>query len=166
MTAAWVTVAVLLLGVPLAAWWLGGRRFWSRLRLGRERDPWGDVVRRHRLSPGESARLSREVPKGTRYDDGRLRAAAVDLAQLELGQGLLPAGASRTRRVVVVLFFLWVVAVLGWIVHLVASGRPGDVNWLTFAIWAAVFGWLVARRRRLRRTVELNQPAGSDRAAD
>ena len=162
MTAAWLTIAVLLLGVPLAAWWLGGRRFWSRLRLGRERDPWGDVVRRHRLTPGESAQLSRDVPKGTRYDEDRLRAAAVDLAQLELGQGLLPAGASRTRRVLVVLAFCWILAVLGRITYLLADGRPEDVNWVSVLIWIGLFAWFGRRRRGLRRTMELNSRLAAD----
>jgi hypothetical protein len=31
VTGAWVAVGLLLLGLPLLAWWVGGRRFWARL---------------------------------------------------------------------------------------------------------------------------------------
>ncbi|TQN42959.1 hypothetical protein FHU33_2378 [Blastococcus colisei] len=156
MTAAWLTIALLLVGAPLLAWWLGGRTFWARLRPGRDPDPWGDVVRRHRLSAGEAARLGREVARGVRFDDERQRAAAVDLAGLLLGQGLFPDGASRTQRVLVVVLVLWLTAVLARVVFLLVSGRPQDVNWVTVLIWAGAILWHRTRRRGLRRTIALN----------
>jgi hypothetical protein len=156
VTAAWVTIALLAVGAPLVAWWLGGRRFWERLRPGREPDPWGDVLRRHGLSAGEAARLAREVTRGRRFDDERERRAAVDLARLQLGQGLFTDGASSTRRLLVVALFLWLIAVLGRAVHLVVSGRPEDVNWVFVLIWSGFLVWDQARRRGLRRTIALN----------
>ena len=58
MTGAWVAVVVLLLGLPLLAWRVGGRRFWGRLR-GRDRpDLYRELVLRHRLRPGEVAEVS------------------------------------------------------------------------------------------------------------
>jgi hypothetical protein len=166
VTAAWVTIAVLLVGVPVAAWWLGGRRFWSRLKPGADPDPYGDLVRRYGLSPAEAARLSAEVARGIGYDDDRLRRAALDMARTQLEQRLIPEGASRTHRVVVIVFFVWVTAVLGRLAYLVASGRPEDVNWGTVAVWVTLLAWLAYRRRGLRTTVELNRPAAADRAAD
>jgi hypothetical protein len=166
VTAAWVTIAVLLVGVPAAAWWLGGRRFWSRLKPGADPDPYGDVIRRHGLTPVEAVRLTAEVPRGTAYDDHRLRAAALDMARTQLEHRLIPEGASRTHRVLVIAFFVWVTGVLGRIVYLVAAGRPEDVNWGIVAVWVTVLAWTAHRRRGLRRTVELNQPTTSDRAAD
>lgn len=163
MTAAWVTIAVLVLGVPLAAVWLGGRRFWSRLRPGREPDPYGDLVRHHGLTPAEAVRLSREVPQGTRYDDDRLRRAAIDMAEMQLGQGLFPEGASRTQRVLVVLLFLWITAVVGRVVFLVVAGRPEDVNWFSGLLWASLLVWHLHRRRGLRRTIARNEPTAPDR---
>jgi hypothetical protein len=57
MTAAWVTIAVLVLAVPVLAFWLGGRRFWGRLSPGAEADPWRETMHRLGLSPQEMAKV-------------------------------------------------------------------------------------------------------------
>ena len=55
MSAALVVILVILVGLPLVPWWIGGRRFWGRLRPGSEPDPWGDLVGRHSLFAAEAA---------------------------------------------------------------------------------------------------------------
>ena len=89
-------------GLPLLAWWVAGRPYWSRLRPGAEPDPGRDLVRRHGLSAGEAARIAADVPRGLRLPDPRLRRAAVDRARelLEQEQVRLPRN-PRTRGLVV-----------------------------------------------------------------
>ncbi|MGY1812454.1 hypothetical protein [Blastococcus sp. SYSU D00820] len=163
MTGLVLLVVGLLVGVPLLAWWIGGRPFWARLRGRPERDPWGDLVRRHRLTPGEAARIGAAVPRGVRFDDARLRAAAVEWAHelLDTAGNQWPRSA-RGRRLLVGAAVLWAAAVVGWAVSRVVSGHAGDVNWVMAAVWTAAGIWLVRRRRGLRRTLALNEPDPAD----
>lgn len=108
MTAPLVAVLVIAVGLPLLAWWVAGRPYWSRLRPGAELDAWRDLVRRHGLSAGEAARIAADVPRGLRLPDPRLRRAAVDWARELLGQEQvrLPRN-PRTRGLVVVVVIGW-----------------------------------------------------------
>jgi hypothetical protein len=151
-----VIIVLILVGLPLLAWWLGGRRFWSRLRPGAERDPWGDVVRRHRLSPSEAPRVAHAVPRGMALDDPRLRAAAVDWAERLRDQETVRWPTSLKGRLLAGLAVLWAVGVVAVVLQRLFTGRPEDVNWVTVAI-AVGFGiWSVRRRRALRRAVAVN----------
>lgn len=77
-------VAVLLLvGLPLLAWGVSRWRGWSRLRPGREDDPWVDVQRRHRITPLEMQQTmfylgSREQWPRPPIEDPVLQAVVVD----------------------------------------------------------------------------------------
>ncbi|MCV2489145.1 hypothetical protein OF117_07190 [Geodermatophilus sp. YIM 151500] len=53
-----LVILVILVGLPLLAWWLGGRSFWSRLEPGAEADLHRTLVRRHRLRPGEVVQVA------------------------------------------------------------------------------------------------------------
>ncbi len=155
MTAAVVSIVLLLVGLPLLAFWIGGRSGWSRLRPGRGPDPWGDVVRAHGLSAGEAARVQTAVSQGQRLDDERLRRAAADLAGAALS-GLRWRETGRGRRVLLVLVAVWLLLqVVGVVVALVRGG-PGDVPWLTVALLGGGALAVVVLRRRLRRALELN----------
>ncbi len=157
MTAA-ITLLGLLVVLPALAWWLGGRRFWGRLQPGRGADPWGDFVRRHRLSATEQFRVQRAVGRGEALEGDRLRAAAVDLAQETRAQLAGPlSGGSRAQRVVQLLAVLWLVLVVAQVVFAVTRGGWSDVPW--FGLLPAVVGAaaLSVQRRNLRRAIELNR---------
>jgi hypothetical protein len=155
VTAAVVSIVLLLVGLPLLAFWLGGRRSWSRLRPGRGADPWGDLVREHRLTAGEAATVTAAVNRGRRLDDERLRRAAVDLA----GQALAGSGwraGGRGRRVVLLLLALWLLLqVVGIVVAVVTRGLD-DVPWVSVVVLTAGAAAVVVFRRRLRRAVQVN----------
>jgi hypothetical protein len=167
VTAAIAAVLVIAVGLPLLAWWVARRRYWSRLRPGAESDPWRDLVRRHGLSGGEAARIAADVPLGLRLADPRLRRAAADWARqlLEQEQFRLPRN-PRTRGLVVVLVVVWATAGLGLLVFRLASGEGIDISWMTVAFWTAALVWGVRRRRALRCTIELNDEPAPPTAAE
>lgn len=157
-----VTVGVLMVllllgGLPLLAWWLGGRKFWGRLTPGSGPDPWGDLVRRHRLSALEQTRVGSAVNRGQQLDDERLRRAAVDLAEQGLAQlGLRWAGGSRLQRVLLLLAIVWFVLLVSGVVFALTTGDLSDVPWLGIMTIVAVVGAPLWQRRNLRRAIELN----------
>ncbi|PWW24234.1 hypothetical protein JD79_03413 [Geodermatophilus normandii] len=155
MTAAVVSIVLLLVGLPLLAFWLGGRRFWSRLRPGRGPDPWGDLVRTHGLSAAEAAAVDAAVARGQRLDDERLRRAAVAHARQALS-GLRWQEATRGQRVLLVLVALWLLLQVVGVVVQLAAGEPGDVSWGVVAVLAVAVVATVVFRRRLQRAVEVN----------
>ncbi len=57
----------------------------------------------------------------------------------------------------VVLLFLWIIAILGRIAFLLVSGRPEDVNWFSVLLWSGLAAWHLHRRKGLRRTIALNE---------
>jgi hypothetical protein len=158
VTAAWIFVAVLIIGLPLLAWWLGGRRFWARQEA---RDPAVEIMRRHGLTTAEAARVVAAVPRGSELEDPRMRAAAVELAQLTLAQ-VVPTwqDASTGRRVLLVLTSVWVLVVVANAAFAVAFGNLGDVSWFHLAGAAVIVGSPFWQSRRLRQTIALNAGPG------
>ncbi|MPQ99613.1 hypothetical protein GB931_17155 [Modestobacter sp. I12A-02628] len=152
-----LTLAVLLVGLPLLAFWLGGRPFWGRLRLRQDRDLYGDVVRRHRLTPTQTARVESAVAWGRELADPVERAAAVDWAQ-----GLIADTRQRARehplrrRLLLALLGAWVLLVLGRaVVAVVESGLAG-FNWYGVVTGTVVVALVVQSGRAPRRAVLLN----------
>jgi len=135
VTAAWVIIGLLVLGVPLLAWWIAGRPVWGRLRPGAEADPWRDAMRRYRLTPQDTAKVESAVGWGRRLDDPSLRPAAVAWAQSVLDQ----QAARRARRP------LWV-RVIGTALILIALGVA--VAWQVGGDdefpWGVIVYWLLS----------------------
>lgn len=152
-----LTVVLILVGLPLLAWWVGGRGFWSRLRPGAEADPWRDLVQRHRLSPVDAPRVAHAVPRGLELAEPHLRAAAVDWAERLIEQETVRWPRSAKGRMLAGLAVLWACGVVGLLLHRLLTGRPEDVNWVTVAIAVGWGIWSVHRRRALRRAIEANR---------
>lgn len=148
MTAAWVIIGLLVLGLPLLAWWVGGRRVWGRLRPGAEPDPWRDAMREYRLTPQETATVESAVNWGRRLEDPRLRFAAVAWAraQLERKAALRSGRPTWLRRLVVALLVAALGAVTFWWVH-----EGADFPWwlLLYSLLSTVgSAWLESAPRR------------------
>jgi hypothetical protein len=157
VTAAWVTVVLLVLGVPLLAFWLGGRRVWARIEARGANDPAAEILRRHGLSTREAGEVVSAVTRGEALADPGQRAAAVELAELTL-RNLYPRwqDASVTRRVFRVLAAVWAVSAVSALVFAVAFGRLGDVNWFVLPLIFSSVGTPLWQSWKLRRAVALN----------
>jgi hypothetical protein len=150
MITALTAVMAIAIGLPLLAWWAGGRRFWSRLRPGAEPNPWGDTMRRFGLTPQETAQVESAVNWGRRLDDARLRPAAVAWAQSVIDRiEARRRGHSPWRRVAVVsTCYAALGALFAW--ETVHTGRfpwNGLVWWL---LWPAGLIWLARAPYRAR----------------
>ena len=150
MTVAWVALVLLLVGLPLAAWWLGGRRFWGRLRPGSEPDPYRELVRRHGLSPTEAAQVEGAVTWGRELQDPRLRAAVVDWAQsLQADARERSARHPWVRRVVVPLLAVLALVALAGLVHdVVTEGWSALTDRVWTLVWVLALAWALPRPRR------------------
>jgi hypothetical protein len=157
--AALIAVVTVLLGLPLLAWWLGGRSFWTRLRPRAEPDPWGDAMRRFGLTPSEAAQVESAVNWGRRLDDARLRRAAVAWAQQRIDQEKAPRRIhSPWSRVVPLVALLLLLA--GGLALMTAVG--GGFPWGTLLWWVL---WMVGEAwfaRGPRRAVRRNSEHSSD----
>jgi hypothetical protein len=129
-------VVVLLVGLPLAAVWWSRRAMWSKLRAGRDSDPFGDTMRRHGLGPAAMARVENAVLWGKRLDDPAERAAVVDLARTSMPR----RPTSRSRAWIVVGASAWLAVLVAGAVWIAVEGRWDDVPWIPL-VFAALGGW-------------------------
>lgn len=164
MTVAWIALALLLVALPVGAWWVGGRRFWSRLTPRREPDPYRELVRRHALTPSEAATVEGAVTWGRAVQDPRLRAAVADRGQsLQADAGERRAQHSRLRRVFLALVVAAVaLAVAGLVREVLHEGWSalGDHVWTL--LWVLLSGWFC---RGPGRAIARNSgPPSTDRA--
>ncbi|MCU1604896.1 MAG: hypothetical protein JWP46_1361 [Modestobacter sp.] len=129
MTPAWIAIAVIGLGLPLGAWWVGGRPLWARSD-------------------------QRAITRGGVLEDGRLRAATVEEARTQLA--VWGARGDVAQRVRLALAALWVG--LG-VLLVVASVVSGDWSWHFLLLAVNVTAVVVPQillRRNLRRAIDLN----------
>ena len=156
--AAWVVVVLLVVGLPLAAWWAGGRRrFWAQAEARQVTDLHREMVRRHGLTAVEIPQVTGAVTWGRELQDPRLRAAVVAWAQAQRDESA--AWRAAHPRVVALrgwLVGLWALLTVAGIVFLVVQDRWGSVPWFAAVYWCAgpVVG-LVQRRAR-DRAIALN----------
>lgn len=158
VTIAWVTIGLFVVGLPLAAWWLGGRRFWNRTA---GIDPLDAVRRtvmaRHGLRPVDVPRVESAVTWGRALETDQLRAAAVDWAQqLIEAEQRRRAARPRLRAALLTVFALWATLFVGRLVVLLAQGRWDDVRWSTVVVYGVLLlvGWRL--RTAPRRAIERN----------
>ena len=163
VTGGWVLIALFLVGLPLAAWWVGGRsRFWSRAEARQmpELELREQMARQHGLSAAEADQVERAVFQGSGLDEPRLRAAVVDWAQRRVD-------ADRRRREarpglrgwLVLLGVVWATGVVGWVAFAVARGRWGDVNWFSMTLYGFLAFRAWRRATAPARAIALNSDA-------
>lgn len=156
MTAAWIAIGVIGLGLPLGAWWVGGRPVWARsdVRARRAQEAHREWIARHALSSAEIAEVQNAIVRGAALEEPRLSAAAVEAARTQLrawgGQN------NVVQRVWFVLGVLWIGA---GVLLVVVSTVTGDWSWhyVLFAVnFAAVALPQMLLRRNLRRAIAVN----------
>ncbi len=150
---------LILAGLPLLAWWVGGRQFWSRSRAASEPDLYRELVRRHALRPAEAAQVEGAVTWGRELQDPRLRVAVVDWAtSLQAGAR---ARAARRPWVGRVMLLVWLVIAIGGLVRIAADQDWGQLAVILF--WPVVLSVPLTRAvNGPRRAIRLNSgPASS-----
>jgi hypothetical protein len=149
-------VVLIAVGLPLLAFWVGGRRFWNRTHAIQTGDLYRRMVREHALRPAEIAQVEGALTWGRELQDERLRAAVVDWAR-----ELQRAAAERRhrhptrRRILLGLLLVWGT---GALVLAAVQIAHGDLGALVTAVGYAVLvgwpGWLAVRGPR--RAIERN----------
>jgi hypothetical protein len=156
VAAAWIAIVVIVVGLPLGAWWLGGRPVWARSdeRARRAVEVHREWTARHRLSSGDETEIQGAIVRGRVLEDARLRAAAVEEARRQLSVWGVPGDVSQ--RVRSVLALLWLGATLVLVISSTVSGH-WSWNFILLAVnFTAVAVPQVVLRRNLRRAVDLN----------
>lgn len=156
MIAGVLAVVVILVGLPLAAWWVGGRPFWTRTPAARAGDRYREMVLKHHLRPSEISQVEGAVTWGRELSDERLRAAVVDWAQsMQDDAARRRAAHPLRRRIMITILGVWGMGILVMAGLGIAHG-----NWASFLrllVYAAAFsgaGMLAARGPR--RAIERN----------
>ena len=144
-----VSLAVAVLA-PLAAFFVGGRRFWAS--VGTE-TPAG-LLERHGLEAGDTLAVQRAMARGRRAEDARLRPAVTDWAQRSLDaadeQGRLH---PRRRLLATGLTVLGAAALVLAVVLGVVDGGAGGGFWLVVVLSLGLLLNLVLLPRLLRRNL-------------
>lgn len=155
-----LAILLILVGLPLLAWWVGGRKRWASIDA-RGRDQMKvehDWMRSHGLDHREVAEVDRAVAWGRAVTDVRLRAAVVERARMvQDAERAWQEGRPGLHAAMRWLGIIWLLLLITAFVFAVSSGDwPAGLSfYLLAAAGSLVAGWL--RRRNLRRAVELNE---------
>ena len=149
-----LVVAVLL---PLAAFLVGGRRFWAS--VGTE-TPAG-LLERHGLQTGDTLGVQRAMARGRRAEDDRLRPAVVEWARTTLDAAAEQERRHPRRRLVELgLTVLGGVALVFAVLLALSDGGAGAGFWLVVVLSLGLIVNLVVLprlvRRNLHRAVAVN----------
>jgi hypothetical protein len=149
-----IAVAAILVGLPLLAWWIGGRNVWNRLRPSTAGDPWFQLVRGHGLTGAEASRVIAAVSSGRALDGERLRRAAFEWATHVRDVQFRPRRRSRILLICAVLYGLLLVAGAYWAI---VEGRPLQIPWTGIFVVATFVLLRYGQRRNVLRAIELNR---------
>jgi uncharacterized membrane protein YqjE len=135
-----VAAVLVLVGVPLFAWWAGGGRSWRRSRTAADAYVPLEMKRRHRLQRSEALAVERAATWGRELQDDRLRAAVVELAERQAGPGV---GRRLPPLWLVLIFAAFGAVLVGYLVFSAAQGRWPWGNWLNLVVLLGygVAGW-------------------------
>jgi len=138
--AAWIVVVLLLVALPVLAWWIGARDVWSRPSKRTEPDLYREMVRRHALRPAEIAQVEGALTWGRELTEPRLRAAVVDWARtLQRVAEERRSRHPRARQVARLVAVVWVVLAVGALALAVARGDWGRA--LNTLFWPLLWAW-------------------------
>jgi hypothetical protein len=156
-----IILVLVAVGLPLLAWWVARRRFWTTHRARTDRDPWTAILLAHRLDPVEMREVAAAIGWGSRLPEPHLRRAVADWAGRDLRrieEDRRHPSAFRRRAVVTALGgALLVLGVLAFR-FVAGSSGAGDITVLV-VLTTLVVGGLVAEpleQARLRRVIRRN----------
>jgi hypothetical protein len=158
VTAAWIAILVIAVGLPLAAWWLGSRPFWAKVRGADGEDLYRYIVTGYGLSADETRQVQAAMTGGRALADPRLRAAVANWA----GQSLALLERQRNRHPTAHRLAGWLLLIGGLLVGagLVVNVLSGDGSPWLLTLLALNLGLQAGlpfvMRRNLVRAVELN----------
>jgi protein-S-isoprenylcysteine O-methyltransferase Ste14 len=170
VTGALITIVAIAVGLPLLAWWVGGRSFWDRLKPGAGHDDWYAFVREHRLTVNEAAEVSSAVARGQALEDPRLRRLAVARAESALARQFPTK--RRARWILGALLVAYAVLLVAASTIAGMEGHPAKVPWSSIALVVifSIGGYVQRRnlRRALARNTDEPEPArtGTDRPGE
>jgi hypothetical protein len=159
-----IIIAVIAVGLPALAWWVGRRPFWATHRARTDGDPWLDILREHRLDPAEVGQVAGAVRRGKHLADARLRAAVVDWAERDLRRiERNRRQPSPLRRRAAVAGLAAALAVLGVLAFRFVAGESGSGDLVLLTVLGTLaLGFAVAEpleQARLRRVIQRNTDA-------
>ncbi|WP_156036387.1 hypothetical protein [Blastococcus sp. URHD0036] len=145
-----VSLAVALLA-PLAAFFVGGRRFWASVGT----DAPAGLLERHGLEAGDTLAVQRAMARGRRAEEDRVRPAVVEWARTSLDATAEQERRHPTRKAIELgLTLLGAVAVVFAVLLAVNDGGAGAGFWLVVVLSVGLLFNLVALPRLLRRNLD------------
>ena len=150
--ATWIVIALAVAVLaPLAAFFVGGRRFWAS--VGTEAPP--GLLERHGLEAGDTLAVQRAMARGRRAEEPRLRPAVVDWARTTLAAVDEQERLHARRKVIATgLTLLGAGALVAAVVLALTDGGAGGGFWLVVVVSAGLIVNLLVLPRLLRRNLD------------